>query len=336
MKQLALRFTLKMTLSLVVGMLLVLLSLRLGLRDISWHTVFAALSAFDANDPDHVTILQLRLPRALTACLGGAALGVAGALMQTMTRNPLADPGLLGINGGAAIGVVISIWGLGLTLQQALIAPALIGCAIAAAVVLFLGGAAGRNGPDPTRLLLAGAALNALFVSLTWAILILSRESLDVFRFWALGGFTGISSTDLMAVLPAYFIGFPLAFLTAGMLGPLVLGEEAAAALGVKVWLVRLLCVVSVVLLCGTTVSLAGPIAFIGLIVPHLVRPFVGGSVPRLVMASALAGALLAITADVLGRVIWTGREVEAGVLIALIGGPTLVVLVKTRWRAAV
>lgn len=312
------------------GAAMAALSLGFGQRSLGWSDVQAALLAYEAQNPDHITIWELRLPRAFAAILGGGALGIAGALMQALSRNPLADPGLLGVNGGAALGVVIAIWGLGLAAQAMLVVPALIGAALASALVLLLGGA-GRNGPDPTRLVLAGAAVGALFLALTWAILILSRESLDIFRFWVLGSFTGITLTDLKALLPLYAVALPVAGLAAVLLAPLVLGDDAARALGVRVGLARCVAFIAIVLLCGTTVSMAGPIAFIGLLVPHLVRPVLGADLRLQALGCFITGAVLALLADTLGRVILPGQEIEAGAMMALIGGPTLIMLVRMR-----
>ncbi|MEC7962125.1 MAG: iron ABC transporter permease [Pseudomonadota bacterium] len=314
---------------LLVAVALALLSLGLGQRSIDLANLLGAVTAYDAQNPDHITIWHLRLPRALAALLGGGALGLAGALMQALSRNPLADPGLLGVNGGAALGVVIAIWGLGLAAQSMLVVPALLGAAIAAAMVLLLGGGAGRNGPDPTRLVLAGAAVGALFLALTWSILILSRESLDIFRFWVLGGFTGITLSDLMALLPLYALAFPAGAVAALLLAPLALGDDTARALGVRVGLARAVAFAAIVLLCGTTVSMAGPIAFIGLLVPHLVRPVVGADLRLQALGSVITGGALALIADTLGRIILPGQEIEAGAMMALIGGPTLILLVR-------
>lgn len=311
------------------------LSLRLGVRPIGFAAIIEAFTAFDPNSADHLTVRQLRVPRAVAALIGGGSLGLAGALMQVLSRNPLADPGLLGVNGGAALGVVIAIWGLGLTAQGALVIPALIGAALAATLVLLLGGTVQKNGPDPTRLILAGAAVGTLFLAFTWAILILSRESLDVYRFWVLGGFTGIELKDLLSLMPLYIIAVPLALISAVMLEPLTLGDDAARALGVRVGLTRVLAIVAIVLLCGTTVSMAGPIAFIGLLVPHLVRPILGAGVKQLAIGSLIFGAMLAVVADTLGRVILPGQEIEAGAMMALIGGPTLVLLARRRREVA-
>lgn len=323
-----LRFTLP---ALVVAVLLAFVSLAFGVTEVAPGALASAFVAFDAANLDHLIIRELRVPRAIAALLGGAALGLAGALMQTMTRNPLADPGILGINAGAAFGVVTGIWALRLTTPGALVVPALIGAAVTASLVLLLGGTRRREGPDPIRMVLAGAALSALFLSLTWGLLILSRQSLDIYRYWVLGGFNQISPASLYAVLPLFAAGFGAGALSAVLLNPLALGDDTARALGARVGLARVVSLLAIVLLCGTTVSLAGPIAFIGLLVPHLVRPFAGGDVRRLAIGSAALGAALAVTADLLGRLVLPGQELEAGALMALIGGPVLIALVQSR-----
>lgn len=319
-----------------VGIFLVTLalagvSLFFGVRNIPWENAIDAVFAFDPTNADHLVVRELRVGRAVTAILGGAALGVAGALMQVMTRNPLADPGILGINSGAAFGVVTGIWALGLTAPAALVLPALIGATLTALLVLAFGGTSQRDGPDPTRMVLVGAALSAFFLALTWGLLILSRQSLDVYRYWVLGGFNQVDPGALQAVLPLFVAGFVAAGFSAVLLNPLSLGDDVARALGVRVGLARLLTLLAVILLCGTTVSLAGPIAFIGLLVPHLVRPFTGADVRRLVMGSAVGAAGLAILADLLGRFILPGQDIEAGAMMALIGGPFLIVLIQRR-----
>lgn len=314
---------------LAVALGLAAVSLGLGVRDVPMATVVEAWTAFDPGNPDHIVVRELRVARALAALLGGAALGLAGALMQVMTRNPLADPGILGINSGAAFGVVLGIWVLGLSAPGALVVPALIGAGVTAIMVLVLGGGAGRSGPDPVRMVLVGAALSALFLSLTWGLLILSRQSLDTYRYWVLGGFGQVDPGHLWAVMPLLLGGCIAAVIASFMLNPLTLGDDTARALGVRVGLARLITLIAVVLLCGTTVSLAGPIAFVGLVVPHLVRPFARGDVRRLALGSAVLGAALAVVADVAGRLILPGQEIEAGAMMALIGGPALIALVN-------
>ncbi|MEM8537411.1 MAG: iron ABC transporter permease [Pseudomonadota bacterium] len=306
-------------------------SLFFGVRGVPFATVIDALTAYDATNPDHVVVRELRIARAFAALLGGAALGLAGALMQTMTRNPLADPGLLGINSGAAFGVVIGIWVLRLTAPGALIVPALIGALITAILVLIFGGISAKRGPDPVRMVLVGAALSALFLSLTWGVLILSRQSLDIYRYWVLGGFNQIDPDSLRLAIPLLATGFVCGGIAAFLLNPFSLGDDTARALGARVSLARFVTLLAIVLLCGTTVSLAGPIAFIGLLVPHLVRPFAGSDIRRLALGSTAVGAALAATADLTGRFILPGQEVEAGAMMALIGGPALILLVQRR-----
>lgn len=318
-----------------IGVVLVgALSLRFGVRPLAWDSAVQALVGFDPGDPDHIAVRTLRVPRTIAAILAGAALGLAGALMQALTRNPLADPGLLGVNGGAAMGVVVAIWGFGVTGQAMLVAPALLGAGLAAVLVLSLGGGATGRAGDSARLVLAGAAVGALFLALTWAILIVSRESLDVYRFWVLGGFGQVDMAQLSALWPFYGLAALFAALAALSLNPLLLGEDTARGLGVRVGLVRLVTLLAVIALCGTTVALAGPIAFVGLIVPHLARPLAGPDIRWLAALSAAMGALLALSADIAGRLVQPGREIEAGAMIALIGGPALIVLVRQR-RAA-
>lgn len=315
----------------VGALVLAVISLSFGIRPVPFDVVVAAFTDFDALNPDHIVVRELRVSRALAALLGGGALGVAGALMQVMSRNPLADPGILGINGGAAFGVVVGIWGLGLSAPGSLVAPALVGAGIASLLVFALGTTSSRTGPDPIRLILAGAALSALFLALTWVILIMSRQSLDVYRYWVLGGFGQVDAPSLFAALPLFVAGFIAAVMAALLMNPLMLGDDTARALGARVGLARFVTLIAIVLLCGVTVSLAGPIAFIGLLVPHLVRPFARADVRRLAVGSFIAGAGLAVIADFAGRLILPGQEIEAGAMMALIGGPALIFLVQRR-----
>lgn len=304
-------------------------SIFFGVRAIPPSVVIAAFTSFDATDTDHLIIRELRIWRALAVLLCGGALGVAGALMQVLARNPLADPGILGVNAGAAFGVLIGIWGLGLTAPGTLIAPALVGAGIASILVFALGSGSSKTGPDPVRLVLAGAALSALFMALTWALLIVSRQTLDVYRHWVLGGFAQVDVADLFALFPIFAAGFVVSGFAALMMNPLALGDDTAKALGARVALARVISIIAIVLLCACSVSLAGPIAFIGLIVPHLVRPFTYGDVRKLVFGSLIVGAALSAVADVLGRVLIPGQEIEAGAMMALIGGPALILLVQ-------
>ncbi|UWR63637.1 iron ABC transporter permease [Phaeobacter inhibens] len=301
-------------------------ALSLGARATSWAEIWGGLTAYDPNNADHIVVRNMRLPRLIGAGLAGAALGMSGALIQAMTRNPLADPGLLGINGGAALGVVLCILVLGVTDPAEFIWVALGGGLAASVLVFLLGGGSQAN---PLRLILAGAAVSALFLALTRALLLVSRQTLDVYRFWVLGGFDGILPATLQSLLPFLILGALLAIIAGFGLNALMLGEDTAKGLGVRTGLTRLTAGAAIVLLCGATVAMAGPIAFAGLIVPHMARWAAGPAIGWSLAFSAVFGALLLIAADLLGRLALFGGNMQAGVMTALIGGPVLIWLVR-------
>ncbi|MEL6681652.1 MAG: iron ABC transporter permease [Pseudomonadota bacterium] len=303
-----------------------LFTLIFGLRETSLSDLWSSFTAFDATSHTHVVIQEIRLPRLVGATLAGAALGIAGALMQGMTRNPLADPGLLGINAGASIGVVICIMVLGITDPAGFIWVALAGAVVAAILVFFLGG--GSQG-SPARLILAGAAVSALFLALSRGLLLISQQTLDVYRFWVLGGFDGIQFDTIWVLLPFFASGTILAIIATLSLNALMLGDDVAKGLGVRIGLAQVTIGFSIVVLCGATVAMAGPIAFVGLIVPHLARWAAGADMRWMVGFSACFGACLLIAADLLGRLPLFGGNMQAGVMAALIGGPVLIWLVR-------
>jgi iron complex transport system permease protein len=315
-----------------VGLLLLALlsSIAFGAATITPERVWAALVAFD-DSSDHLIIRTLRVPRAAVAALVGAALAVAGALMQGLTRNPLASPGLLGINAGAALGVVVAVYLLKITslTQYALFAFA--GAAVAAVAVYALGALGSRSGPTPFSLAIAGAALTALLGSLTTGILILSQRTLDEVRFWLAGSVAG---RDLGLLLQAalYLVGGLILALALGrQITALSLGEEVARGLGQRTGWVKGMTGVAVVLLAGGAVAVAGPIAFVGLVIPHMVRFLVGVDYRWIVPYAALLGAVFLVIADVGARLVLRPIELPVGVMTALIGGTFFVWLV--RWR---
>lgn len=310
--------------------LLSLLALRLGYRAVTCADVGNALIAFDAADPEQIVIRALRLPRLVAALVAGAALGVAGALIQGMTRNPLADPGLLGINAGAAAGVIGGTFLLGIAAPGQLVWLALAGGALGAAAVFTLGGGAQAS---PARLLLAGAALSAFFFAIIRGLVLMSRASLETYRFWVLGGFENVTPQTLAALWPFFLAGALFALAAAALIDALALGEETARGLGVNVGAAKLLCGLAIVLLASSTVALAGPIAFVGLIVPHMARSVMRQDMLWLAPCSAIFGAGLMVLADVAGRSALFGGTMQAGVMSALIGGPVLVWLARTTGR---
>jgi iron complex transport system permease protein len=307
---------------------IVLASLAVGAKSIPVGTVIDAFTSYDATDTDHLVVRELRLPRTIIGLLVGAALGVAGALMQGVTRNPLADPGILGVNAGASFAVVLAIWAFGIGSVIGLVWFAFVGAA-ATSIVVYVLGSIGRGGATPVRLALAGAALSALLFALTRAITLLDTSTLDQFRFWAVGSLSGRDADVAWQLSPFVVVGLVLAVGVSRPLNALGLGEDAAAALGVKVNTTRAVSGVSIMLLCGAAVAAVGPIGFVGLVVPHAVRFLVGPDQRWLLPTCALAGPTLLLGCDTIGRVIARPGEVQVGIMTAAIGGPAFVYLVR-------
>lgn len=306
----------------------VLLSLAVGAKSIPWSVVVEAFVGYDADVTDHLIVRELRLPRTLLGMLVGGALGVAGALMQGVTRNPLADPGLLGVNAGASFAAVLAIWLFGIGSVGGLVWFAFVGAALASVAVYVLG-TAGRGGATPVRLALAGAALAALLFALTRAVTLLDQATLDQFRFWAVGSLSGRSAEVAGQVAPFVAAGAVLALAAARQLNALALGDDTARALGTRVGLARLVSVAGITLLCGSAVAAAGPIGFVGLVVPHAVRAWFGPDQRWLIPGAAFAGAAFLLWCDTAGRIIARPGEVQVGIMTAAIGGPAFVVLVR-------
>lgn len=307
----------------------VLASLALGTRDIPLHDVLSALTASDDSDA-HVIVSELRVPRTEIGLLAGAALGAAGTLVQGVTRNPLAEPGTLGVNAGAAFAVVLAIFVLGIASIDAYLWFAFAGAAVTIVLVYALG-TSGRDGATPIKLALAGAVLSALFLALTSAILVLDTQTLDRFRFWVVGSLAGRDAGDAATVAPFVAAGLCVALAAGRHLNALALGEDVARSLGQRVVLARIGCGAGFVLLAGAAVAAAGPIAFVGLVVPHIVRSIVGTDYRWIVPYSAVGGAILLLASDVVGRVVTRPVELEVGIVTAALGAPLFVALVRRR-----
>jgi iron complex transport system permease protein len=305
----------------------ILLSLAIGTKSIPLGEVIKAFTAFDGSN-DHLVVRELRLPRTLVAALVGSALAVSGALMQAITRNPLADPGLLGVNAGAAFAVVLAIWMFNLSSLSALVWFAFVGAAVAAVVVYVLG-SMGRGGATPIRLALAGAALSALLAGFTSAVLILDQQTLDQYRFWEVGSLAGRDESTMFQVLPFITIGLLLALACARPLNAMGLGDETARALGTRVGWTRVATMLAVTLLCGAATAACGPIAFIGLVVPLAARSISGPDQRWLIPYSALLGPVVLLVCDTVGRIIARPAEVQVGIMTAALGGPAFVWLVR-------
>ncbi len=303
-----------------------LVHLGLGARYIGPSTVLQALLHFDPRSFDHKVIVELRLLRLTAALLTGAVLGVAGLLLQSVIRNPLGEPHILGLNAGAALAVVIASamggsWG-GLLASRPLIAAC--GAAVLFALVMLLA-SAGRSGLTPLKVTLCGVALSSFASSITAAILILDEQTLLEMRTWLAGDLAGLTwSVTAAAALPA-LIGMVLALAIAPRLNVLALGDQVASGLGVNIARTRLIGLISAALLCGAAVSVAGPIGFIGLVVPHVVRRLITDDIRLAVPLSALGGALLLLLADLVARVLIAPQELATGVMTALVGAPVFI-----------
>ena len=306
----------------------VIASLAVGAKSIPVGDVIDAFTAYDGLDTNHLIVRDLRLPRTMVGIMVGVALGVAGAVMQAVTRNPLADPGILGVNAGASFAVVLAIWWFGVSSMMGLVWFAFVGAALAS-VAVYLLGSMGRGGATPVRMALAGAALSALLFALTRAVTIIDQATLDQFRFWAVGSLSGRDADVVRNLIGFVAVGLVLAIGISRQLNALGLGEDTAAALGVKVGVTRAISGVSIMLLCGAAVAAVGPIAFVGLVIPHAMRAWFGPDQRWLLPACALAGPILLLVCDTIGRVIARPGEVQVGIMTAAIGGPAFVYLVR-------
>jgi iron complex transport system permease protein len=318
--------------ALAVGVLAAacLLSIAVGSRPLSPEQVLQALLHPGRGDEITAIVIGTRVPRTVVGLVAGAALGVAGALMQGITRNPLADPGILGINSGAALAVVVAITAFGVTGTAAQL-PFAFGGAAVAAVVVYGVASAGRRGASPVALALSGAVVAAAIGSVTTAVLLTDNAVLDQLRFWQVGGLAGRGLPVAGAVAIPIGVGLVLALSLGRSLNVLALGDELAASLGQRVVVARILGAVAVVLLAGGATAAIGPIGFVGLAVPHAVRRLTGPDYRWTLPLCAVASPVLLLVADVIGRVIaWPG-EVQVGIVTAVIGAPVFIVLVRSR-----
>ncbi|MFD9410532.1 FecCD family ABC transporter permease [Streptomyces sp. NPDC059989] len=311
----------------------VVLSLAVGARPVPPATVWDAL-VHGASGPDAEVVRTLRVPRTLIAVMVGAALALAGTALQGITRNPIADPGILGISQGAGVAVVCGIAFAGVHTLSGYVWFAFAGAA-AASVAVYAIASRGRGGATPVKLALGGAAINALLVSVTTGVLTTKASALDEFRFWQVGSVAGRDAQVVHQIWPFLLVGAVLVVSVARGLDALALGEDVARGLGQNVAAVRIVGGLGATVLTGAGVAAAGPIAFIGLAVPHIARALVGGGHRWALPMAALIGPVMLLVADVLGRVVVPPGEVPAGVMTALIGVPFLVTLVRRKAVAA-
>ncbi|WP_074390849.1 iron ABC transporter permease [Hoyosella altamirensis] len=317
---------------LVLSVILVavtLASVAIGARPLTLAEIYHALVTPSGIDTD-IVVRTLRVPRTVLAIVVGIAIGVAGALIQGHTRNPLADPGILGVSAGAAFAVVLSVFLLGLSSPLQFIWFAFLG-AFLASVAVFAFASVGGGRASPLTLPLAGVAVGAFLMAMTNAIVLLDRASLDAYRFWNVGSVAGRGFDVLIQVLPFIALGLVLALASTPGLNLLSLGEDVARSLGTNIALNRTLGILAITLLTGAATAACGMIAFLGLVVPHIARAITGPDYRWLVPFAGLCGAIMLLTADVLGRVVIRPGELQIGIVLALVGGPFFIALVRRR-----
>lgn len=331
----------------LLALLVVLLvaSLALGTRDMDLDRLIAAFAvdspgqawsfltdsaALDGRSQDTIAVYDQRIPRTVLGLVVGFALGVAGALTQSYTRNPLADPGLLGVTAGASFAVVLGTFLAGLTAPGSQAWLAAVGAAVATAAV-FAVSSLGRSAGGSVTLVLAGIAVSAFLVALTTAIVLRDAASLDQLRGWSSGSLAGRRIDVVAGVVPCILLGALAAAMCVPGLNAVGLGEDVARSLGVRLPVLRVGVVVAVALLAGGATAGAGPIAFVGLIVPHVARLLVGVDQRWVVSYSGLIGAVLVLLADVIGRLVARPGELSAGIVVAFVGAPVFIALVRRR-----
>jgi iron complex transport system permease protein len=312
-----------------VCLVVAIASLGIGSLDIAPSIVIDSFLAPPVSR-EELIVQQLRVPRMVIGLAAGAAFALAGGVMQALTRNPLADPSLLGVTAGASLAVLAALELFGIRNPAQNLWFAFAGAAIAGVVVYTLG-SAGRGGASPIKLAIAGAALAAVLGAVITILLSLSARSLDEMRFWLVGSIAGRPLDVFWAVAPFVAVGSLLALVLGRPLNSLALGEEVAVSLGMRVGLIRAASGAAVILLAGAGVAMAGPIAFVGLAVPHIARVLVGPDWRWILPYSLVIGAILLILADTVGRIVVKPGELQVGVVVALVGAPFFVALIRRR-----
>jgi iron complex transport system permease protein len=303
-------------------------SLVLGRTEITFSTAVEAFSKYNEDSIEHIVLYTERLPRTAIAGVVGAGLATAGALMQALTRNPLASPSVFGINAGAIFFIVLSIVGFSVSSLNTMMWFGFVGAALAAGIVYALG-SLGRDGITPIKMILAGTAITAIFTSFTQAMLVLNSTGLEDVLFWLSGSVSGRTLEMLYPVLPYMILAALVSLFMGRAINLLLTGEDIARAMGQNVLLVKLLMGAVIVLLAGGSVAVAGAVGFVGLVVPHIMRALVGNDYRWLIPYSLLGGAVLLLCSDVVARLAILPNELPIGVVTALIGGPFFIYIAR-------
>lgn len=320
-------FVLAMVLCMALLFIFAVFSISFGAKQIAFSKVIDVILGKDVDSLE-ATIIQQRIPRTVFGILAGGALGISGALMQSITRNPIADPSILGVNTGASLFVVAGIAFLNITAAYQYIWLAIIGAGITAFFVYSVA-SIGKDGATPLKLALSGAAVSIVLGSLVSTIMLPDDRVLQAFRFWQVGSIGSATWDNISLISPFLIMGFIISMFISRYLNNLALGDEAATALGTNVVITRSVGALASVLLCGATTALAGPIGFVGLIVPHLIRLIYGSEMEKILPLSFLGSGILLLVSDLIGRIIGSPGETEVGIITAVLGAPVFIFAIR-------
>lgn len=320
-------FLLAMVLCMALLFIFAVFSISFGAKQIAFSKVIDVILGKDVDSLE-ATIIQQRIPRTVFGILAGGALGISGALMQSITRNPIADPSILGVNTGASLFVVAGIAFLNITAAYQYIWLAIIGAGITAFFVYSVA-SIGKDGATPLKLALSGAAVSIVLGALVSTIMLPDDRVLQAFRFWQVGSIGSATWDNISLISPFLIMGFIISMFISRYLNNLALGDEAATALGTNVVITRSVGALASVLLCGATTALAGPIGFVGLIVPHLIRLIYGSEMEKILPLSFLGSGILLLVSDLIGRIIGLPGETEVGIITAVLGAPVFIFAIR-------
>ena len=321
------KFVFSIILCLALLSIMAIFSISLGAKSIAFSKVIDVLLGNDPDSLEAAIILQ-RIPRTLFGILAGGALGISGALMQSITRNPIADPSILGVNTGASLFVVAGIAFFNITVAYQYIWLAIIGAGVTA-VFVYSVASMGKDGATPLKLALSGSAVSIVLGSLVSTIMLPNNRVMEAFRFWQVGSIGSATWESIMLISPFLIVGFIISMFISGYLNNLALGDEAATALGTNVVMTRTIGALSSVLLWGATPALGGPIGFVGLIIPHIIRLIFGSEMSKMLPLSFLGSAILMLVSDIIGRIISLPGETEVGIVTAVIGAPVFILAIR-------
>nr|WP_308683590.1 iron chelate uptake ABC transporter family permease subunit [Stomatobaculum longum] len=321
------KFVLSIILCLALLSIMAVFSISLGAKNIAFSKVVDVLLGNNPDSLEAAIILQ-RIPRTVFGILAGGALGISGALMQSITRNPIADPSILGVNTGASLFVVAGIAFFNITVAYQYIWLGITGAGVTA-VFVYSVASMGKDGATPLKLALSGSAVSIVLGSLVSTIMLPNNRVMEAFRFWQVGSIGSATWENIMLISPFLIVGFIISMFISGYLNNLALGDEAATALGTNVVMTRTIGALASVLLCGATTALAGPIGFVGLIIPHIIRLIFGSEMSKMLPLSFLGSALLMLISDVIGRIISLPGETEVGIVTAVLGAPVFILAIR-------